>query len=165
MPCAGIEAKGAAGLVLDANSGEVLASASFPEVDPARPTTSLETARADKIAGSTFELGSVFKTVTLAMALEGGYATLDTILDVRQPLDSRPLHDPDLHPVGRPLSVAEVFVHSSNVGAAMLAMRAGPQTLAGIPAAAAACSTPMKTEEGPIAVPQLPAALGRRSRR
>ncbi|MGZ5914380.1 MAG: peptidoglycan D,D-transpeptidase FtsI family protein, partial [Hyphomicrobium sp.] len=35
------EAKGAAGLVLDANSGEVLASASFPEVDPARPTTSL----------------------------------------------------------------------------------------------------------------------------
>ena len=42
------EAKGAAGLVLDVNSGEVLASASLPEVDPGAPTTSLETARATR---------------------------------------------------------------------------------------------------------------------
>ncbi|MGZ5918819.1 MAG: peptidoglycan D,D-transpeptidase FtsI family protein [Hyphomicrobium sp.] len=153
------EAKGAAGLVLDANSGEVLASASFPEVDPARPTTSLETARADKIAGSTFELGSVFKTVTLAMALEGGYANLDTILDVRQPLEAGRFTIRDLHPVGRPLSVAEVFVHSSNVGAAMLATRAGPQKLQAF-LQQLGLLTPMQTEEGPIAVPQAPARWG-----
>ena len=153
------EAKGAAGLVLDANSGEVLASASFPEVDPARPTTSLETARADKIAGSTFELGSVFKTVTLAMALEGGYAKLDTILDVRQPLEAGRFTIRDLHPVGRPLSVAEVFVHSSNVGAAMLATRAGPQKLQAF-LQQLGLLTPMQTEEGPIAVPQPPARWG-----
>jgi len=153
------EAKGAAGLVLDTNSGEVLASASFPEVDPARPTTSLETARADKIAGSTFELGSVFKTVTLAMALEGGYAKLDTILDVRQPLEAGRFTIRDLHPVGRPLSVAEVFVHSSNVGAAMLATRAGPQKLQSF-LQQLGLLTPMQTEEGPIAVPQPPARWG-----
>jgi cell division protein FtsI (penicillin-binding protein 3) len=153
------EAKGAAGLVLDANSGEVLASASFPEVDPARPTTSLEMARADKISGSTFELGSVFKTVTLAMALEGGYAKLDTILDVRQPLEAGRFTIRDLHPVGRPLSVAEVFVHSSNVGAAMLATRAGPQKLQAF-LQQLGLLTPMQTEEGPIAVPQPPARWG-----
>jgi cell division protein FtsI (penicillin-binding protein 3) len=153
------EAKGAAGLVLDANSGEVLASASFPEVDPARPTTSLDTAHADKIAGSTFELGSVFKTVTLAMALEGGYAKLDTVLDVRQPLEVGRFTIRDLHPVGRPLSVAEVFVHSSNVGAAMLATRAGPQKLQAF-LQQLGLLTPMQTEEGPIAVPQLPARWG-----
>ncbi len=153
------EAKGAAGLVLDANSGEILASASFPEVDPGRPSMSLDTTRADKIAGSTFELGSVFKTVTLALALEGGFAKLDTVLDVRQPLAAGRFTIHDLHPVGRPLTVAEVFVHSSNVGAAMLGTRAGPlklqtflQTLG--------LMTNMQTEEGPIASPQLPAHWG-----
>lgn len=128
-------------------------------MDPARPTTSLETARADKIAGSTFELGSVFKTVTLAMALEGGYAKLDTILDVRQPLEAGRFTIRDLHPVGRPLSVAEVFVHSSNVGAAMLATRAGPQKLQAF-LQQLGLLTPMQTEEGPIAVPQPPARWG-----
>ncbi len=153
------EAKGAAGLVLDANSGEILASASFPEVDPGRPSMSLETARADKIAGSTFELGSVFKTVTLALALEGGYAKLDTVLDVRQPLVAGRFTIRDLHPVGRPLSVAEVFVHSSNVGAAMLATRAGPQKLQTF-LQQLGLLNPMQTEEGPIASPQLPARWG-----
>ena len=153
------EAKGAAGLVLDANSGEILASASFPEVDPGRPSMSLDTARADKIAGSTFELGSVFKTVTLALALEGGYAKLDTVLDVRQPLAAGRFTIRDLHPVGRPLSVAEVFVHSSNVGAAMLATRAGPQKLQTFLQTLGLLS-PMQTEEGPIASPQLPARWG-----
>ncbi len=153
------EAKGAAGLVLDANTGEVLASASFPDVDPARPTMSLEAARADKIAGSTFELGSVFKTVTLALALEGGYAKLDTVLDVRQPLAAGAFTIRDLHPVGRPLSVAEVFVHSSNIGAAMLATRAGPQKLQAF-LHRLGLLTPAQTEEGPIASPQLPARWG-----
>jgi cell division protein FtsI (penicillin-binding protein 3) len=153
------EAKGAAGLVLDANSGEIIASASFPEVDPGRPSMSLDTARADKIAGSTFELGSVFKTVTLAMVLEGGYAKLDTVLDVRQPLAAGRFTIRDLHPVGRPLSVAEVFVHSSNVGAAMLATRAGPQKLQTFLQTLGLLS-PMQTEEGPIASPQLPGRWG-----
>ena len=153
------EAKGAAGLVLDANTGEILASASFPEVDPARPTMSLETARADKIAGSTFELGSVFKTVTLALALEGGYARLDTVLDVRQPLAAGAFTIRDLHPVGRPLSVAEVFIHSSNIGAAMLATRAGPQKLQTF-LQTLGLMTNMQTEEGPIAPPQLPSRWG-----
>jgi len=153
------EAKGAAGLVLDVNTGEVLASASFPEVDPGRPSMSLDTARADKIAGSTFELGSVFKTVTLALALEGGYARLDTVLDVRQPLAAGRFSIRDLHPVGRPLSVAEVFVHSSNVGAAMLAMRAGPQKLQAF-LQQLGLLTPMQTEAGPIASPQLPSHWG-----
>jgi cell division protein FtsI (penicillin-binding protein 3) len=153
------EAKGAAGLVLDANSGEILASASFPEVDPGRPSMSLDTTRADKIAGSTFELGSVFKTVTLALALEGGFAKLDTVLDVRQPLAAGRFTIRDLHPVGRPLTVAEVFVHSSNVGAAMLGTRAGPQKLQTF-LQTLGLMTNMQTEEGPIASPQLPAHWG-----
>ena len=67
------EAKGAAGVVLDVTTGEVLASASLPAVDPAKPN--LDKDRNDKIAGSTFELGSVFKTLTVAMAIDQALVT------------------------------------------------------------------------------------------
>ncbi|MFA5901645.1 MAG: penicillin-binding transpeptidase domain-containing protein, partial [Hyphomicrobium sp.] len=80
------KAKGAAGIVLDVNTGEVLASASLPTVDPALPNTSLDPANLDKVEGSTFELGSVFKTMTIAMAIDAAIATPETIVDVRKEL-------------------------------------------------------------------------------
>jgi cell division protein FtsI (penicillin-binding protein 3) len=152
-------AKGAAALVLDVTTGEVLASASLPQVDPARPSMSLEPARMDKIAGSTFELGSVFKAVTLAMVFDAGIATPETIVDVREPLSAGRFTIKDLHSLGRPISVKEIFIHSSNVGAAKLALQAGTdreraflqrlRLLEGI-----------KTEAGPVAAPQTPAQWG-----
>jgi cell division protein FtsI (penicillin-binding protein 3) len=148
-------AKGAAAVVLDVNTGEVLASASIPQVDPAHPAMSLEAARADKIAGSTFELGSVFKTMTLAMVLNEGLASLDSIVDAREPLTAGRFTIRDLHPLGRPMSAAEVFIHSSNIGAARLALLAGPQRQQAF-LRHMQLLEPMKTEAGPIAAPQLP---------
>jgi cell division protein FtsI (penicillin-binding protein 3) len=149
------EAKGAAGIVLDITSGEILASASLPEVDPAYPSMSLESRRADKVAASTFELGSVFKTATVAMVLDAGLVSLDTKVDVREPLDAGRFTIKDLHPLGRPLSVAEIFVHSSNVGAAKLALKAGPAHLQGF-LRRMQLLDPIKTEAGPVAAPQVP---------
>jgi cell division protein FtsI (penicillin-binding protein 3) len=149
------EAKGAAGIVLDVASGEILASASLPEVDPAYPAMSLEPRRVDKVAGSTFELGSVFKTMTVAMVLDAGLASLDTQIDVREALTAGRFTIKDLHPLGRPLSVAEIFIHSSNVGAAKLALSAGPQHLRDF-LSRLQLLDPMKTEAGPVATPQLP---------
>src|SRR4029078_6234810 len=102
----------------------IVASASLPDVDPARPN--MDSARADKISGSTFELGSVFKTLTVAMAIDQALATPETIVDVRKERKSGGFTIKDLHPLRRPLTVAEIFLHSSNVGAAMLALHAGP---------------------------------------
>jgi cell division protein FtsI (penicillin-binding protein 3) len=149
------EAKGAAGIVLDITSGEILASASLPEVDPAYPSMSLESRRADKVAASTFELGSVFKTATVAMVLDAGLVSLDTKVDVREPLAAGRFTIKDLHPLGRPLSVAEIFVHSSNVGAAKLALKAGPAHLQGF-LRRMQLLDPIKTEAGPVAAPQVP---------
>jgi cell division protein FtsI (penicillin-binding protein 3) len=149
------QSQGAAGLVLDVATGELLASASFPEVDPAHPSMSLDPLRIDKVASSTFELGSVLKTITVAMALDGGFATPATVLDVREPLAAGRFTIRDLHPLGRPLSVAEVFIHSSNVGAAMLALKAGPQRMREF-LQQMQLLAPMKTEAGPIAAPQEP---------
>ncbi len=149
------EAKGAAGLVLDIKTGEILASASLPEVDPAYPSMSLEPRRADRVAGSTFELGSVFKTATVAMALDAGLVTVDTQVDVRAPLTAGRFTIKDLHPLGRPLSVAEIFIHSSNVGAAKLAVMAGPEHQQAF-LRRMQLLDPIKTEAGPVAAPQVP---------
>jgi len=153
------EAKGAAAVVLDVTNGEVLASASLPAVDPARPGMSLEPGNLDKISSSTFELGSVFKTLTVAMALDRAQVTPETILDVRKELVSGRFTIKDLHSAGRPLSVAEIFIRSSNVGAAMLALQAGTQNFQQFLGRLSLLDA-MKTEAGPIAPPQLPKRWG-----
>jgi cell division protein FtsI (penicillin-binding protein 3) len=153
-------ATGAAGLVLDLTSGEVLAAASLPGADPARPSDWLELRHADKLISGTFELGSVFKTLTVAMALEAGVADLNSLYDVRRPLTIGANTITDLHPSGRPLSVREVFLHSSNVGAGLIALDLGAdrqrQFLATL-----GLIEPMRTEAGSIAPPQLPKHWGR----
>jgi cell division protein FtsI (penicillin-binding protein 3) len=153
-------ASAAAGLVLDAGSGEVLGAVSLPEVDPARPADWLDPARADKLMGGTFELGSIFKTLTVAMALEAGTADLDKAYDVRQPLIVGPHVIKDLYPQGRPLTVREIFLHSSNVGAGMLALEAGVERQRAF-LARLGLTEPMHTQAGPVAAPLLPKHWGR----
>jgi cell division protein FtsI (penicillin-binding protein 3) len=153
-------ASAAAGLVLDAGSGEVLAAVSLPEVDPSRPADWLDPDRADRLTGGTYELGSIFKTLTIAMALESGTADLDKVYDVRQPLSAGPHTIKDVHPAGRPLSVREIFLHSSNVGAGLLALEAGPERQRAF-LARLALTEPMRTEAGPVAAPLLPKHWGR----
>jgi cell division protein FtsI (penicillin-binding protein 3) len=153
------QAKGAAAIVLDVNTGEVLASASLPAVDPGRPNMSLDAANVDKVAGSTFELGSVFKTMTVALAIDQALATPETVIDVRKELISGGFTIKDLHPLRRPLSVAEIFIHSSNVGAGMLALQAGPQRFEAFLRHMLLLDS-IKTEVGAVATPQLPPRWG-----
>lgn len=154
------DAKGAAGLVMAVDTGEILASASMPDVDPGRPETSLDPRRLDRISEGTYELGSIFKAVTVAMALDAGIVKLDTMIDVRKPLKAGRFTITDLHPAGRPLSVAEVFVRSSNVGAGMLALEAGSDRFRDF-LARAHLTDVVQTELGSVAAPQLPDKWGR----
>jgi cell division protein FtsI (penicillin-binding protein 3) len=148
-------AAAAAGIVMDVDSGEVVAAASAPGTDPAKPAMALEPGRENRIFGGTYELGSIFKTITIAMALEAGQATPETMLDVREPLTVGRFTIRDLHPSGRPLSVAEVFLHSSNVGAGLLALQAGAEAQKAFLARLGLTGT-WATEAGPVAPPQLP---------
>ena len=150
----------AVGLILDADSGEVLSAVSLPEVDPARATDWLDPLHADRLLGGTFELGSVFKTLTIATALESGTADLDTLFDVRQPLIAGPYTITDLHPQGRPLSVREIFLHSSNVGAGMMALKSGPERQRAF-LDRLGLLKPLHTEAGSVAAPLLPKHWGR----
>lgn len=147
--------RGAAGLVLDIKTGEVIAAASLPRADPAKPEAKPDADHLDKIAGSTFELGSVFKTLTLAMAFDEGLATPETMLDVRQPLQAGSHTITDFHPSERPLSVSEVFTHSSNVGAGMLALSAGPERMKAFLTKLGLLDA-LKTEAGTVSLAQKP---------
>ncbi|HUS97146.1 MAG TPA: penicillin-binding transpeptidase domain-containing protein, partial [Hyphomicrobiaceae bacterium] len=101
-------AKAASGVVLDVATGEVAAAASVPGVDPALAEEVLAKRRINRFANDVFELGSVFKTVTVAMAVELRLAGLDTIVDTTRPLTAGPFTIKDYHPAGRPLTVREV---------------------------------------------------------
>ena len=153
-------ASAAAGLVLGADSGEILGAVSLPEADPARPADWLDPTRADKLTGGTFELGSIFKTLTVAMALETGTADLDKAYDVRQPLVAGSYTIKDPYPQGRPLTVREIFLHSSNVGAGMLALEVGAERQRAF-LARLGLTEPMHTQAGPVAAPLLPKHWGR----
>jgi len=148
-------AKGASGVVLDVETGEVMAAASFPGVDPMQPAELQDPDRQDRVAGGTYELGSIFKAFTVAMALEAGLVTANTRLDVSQPLVDGRHTIRDAHGSGRPLSVTEIFTHSSNVGAGLLALAAGPERHERF-LETFQLLKPIKTEAGGVAPPQAP---------
>ena len=154
------EAKGAAGLVMDVRTGEMVASSSLPGLHPSSPAELMDPERRDKIQGGTYELGSIFKIVTVAMGLEGGTTKLDTVFDVTKPLTASRFTIRDVHPAGRPLTTSEILIRSSNVGSGLIALQEGPEKHKAFLDKLGLTST-MRTEAGPVAPPQLPPRLGR----
>ncbi len=121
------KAIGAGGLVLDVHSGEVLAMVSLPDFDPNDParTGALKKDRLNRMTAGVYELGSVIKAVTFAMALDKGTARLDKKYDARFPLVVGRSKIKDYHAQRRWLSVPEIFIHSSNIGTARMALEVG----------------------------------------
>lgn len=152
-------ARGAAGLVMDATSGEIVAAASWPSIDPNVPGSIPDAEKPDRLQGGVYELGSIFKSLTIAMSIDDGLATLDKVYDVTRPLTFGSHEIKDLHPLGRPLTVRDIFIHSSNVGAAMMAMEAGNSRQL-VFLARMGLTEPIRTEAGPVAPPLLPPRWG-----
>ena len=119
------DAKGAAGLILDVRTGEVMAMCSLPDFDPNEPNAAARDARFNRVAVGVYELGSAFKIFTTAMALDGGIARLDDRYDATKPLKVSRFTIRDYHAKKRWLSVSEIFMYSSNIGSARLAMEIG----------------------------------------
>jgi cell division protein FtsI (penicillin-binding protein 3) len=153
-------ANAAAALIIDVRTGEIVAAVSLPQVDPNHPLELLDAALLDRLLAGSFELGSVYKIITLALALELGLVDLDSVVDVREPLQVGPHVIKDPYPQGRPLTVREVFLYSSNVGAGMLALKAGAGRQRAFLAKLGLVEA-LRTEAGPLAPPLLPASWGR----
>lgn len=119
------EAKGAAGIVLDVETGEVLALASLPDFDPNRVQETAPEQKFNRAVQGVYELGSIFKAVTFATALETGAVSLNDSFDATKPLKVSKFTIRDDHPQNRVLTVPEIFIHSSNIGAAQMALEIG----------------------------------------
>ncbi len=118
-------ARSAAGIVLDVHTGEVRALASLPDYDPNAPMAADDAARFNTATRALYEMGSTFKVFTAAIALDSGVATMASRYDARQPLKVGGFTIHDYHAEARILSVAEVVMHSSNIGSAKMALDVG----------------------------------------
>ena len=118
---------GGGGVVLDARNGEVLALVSLPDFDPNAAGTASADARFNRVTLGVYELGSVFKIFNHALALETGSASLADGYDASKPLRVARFAISDFHGENRWLTVPEIFMYSSNIGAAKMALDYGAQ--------------------------------------
>ncbi len=118
-------AKGGAGLVLDVRSGEVIAMVSLPDFDPNRIQGVGDAALFNRATLGVYEMGSTFKAFTLAMALDTGTVNFRSGYDASKPIRISRFVIRDYRGKGRWLSVPEIFMYSSNIGAAKMAMDVG----------------------------------------
>jgi cell division protein FtsI (penicillin-binding protein 3) len=119
-------AEGGTGIVLDVQTGEIIAMASAPTFNPNAAGRSEANALYNRATMGVYELGSAFKPVTIASAMEAGVVTSPTQLwDARSPVTVGRFRISDDHPLGRLVTVAEILIHSSNIATARIADQMG----------------------------------------
>ena len=119
------EAIGGAGIVLDIKTGELLALTSLPDFNPNHFAKAVDDARFNRATKGVFEMGSIFKVLNTAIALESGAASMGQYYEVSKPLRIAKHRIADYHMMDRDLSLSEVLVYSSNIGSARIAEAIG----------------------------------------
>jgi cell division protein FtsI (penicillin-binding protein 3) len=115
----------AAGAIIDVTTGEMIAQVSLPDFDPNDPGDPRDLAKINRINVGVYEMGSTFKALTTAMALDSGKYNINSTLDARSALRYGKFRIGDFHGTNRVLTVPEVFIHSSNIGTAKMALGVG----------------------------------------
>lgn len=119
--------KGGAGIVVDAHTGAVRAVASWPALDPNRRGAEGAMVKLNRALNARFELGSIFKPLTVAEALDAGTLTPSDRFDVSKPVKIGGATVRDLHalPNAKAVTASDVLAYSSNIGTALIAQGAG----------------------------------------
>ena len=118
---------GAAGVVMDIHSGEILAMTSLPQLNPNAAGQGTPEARFNRATLGVYELGSTFKPFTVAMAMDSGLIkSFGQLYNCPNALHVAGRTITDTHPFGRACSVAEIMKESSNIGTAQIADQIGP---------------------------------------
>lgn len=131
---AGVEEKradGGSAVVMDPHTGEVLAMASWPTFNPNAFGSSHETARRNRAVQDIYEPGSTFKVVTVAAALEEKLMPVDALIDTNPGVirfSGRVIDEYAGHNYGV-LTLTDVIVKSSNIGAIKIGLRLGAERL------------------------------------
>jgi cell division protein FtsI (penicillin-binding protein 3) len=129
-----MKAKGAAAVLMDVHTGEVISMVSLPDFDPndrPRPLSQGDPSDSplfNRAAQGVYELGSTFKLFTVAAAIDKGLMNESTMIDTRGPIKWGKFKIRDFHNYGKQLSVMDVIVKSSNIGTARIAQEMGTAT-------------------------------------
>lgn len=123
------QAMGGAGIVLDVDTGEVMALASLPEFDPNRIDAEGEKYMFNRVTNQVYELGSTFKPITIAAAIDAG-----VVRDFGKQWNATPVQVgrfsiKDGHDYGASMNVPEALIHSSNTVTARVADELGAEKL------------------------------------
>ena len=119
-------ASGGAALLMDVNNGDILSLVSLPNFDINQRSTIKDKKYINKITKGVYELGSIFKTFTVALALEHNLVEVKTLVkDIPKKIKCS-IHDiTDMKEHPKTLTVEEILVRSSNVGSVILAKKIG----------------------------------------
>ena len=124
-----VQAQGGAGIVLDVDTGEVLALASLPEFDPNKIDARGQKLMFNRVTNQVYELGSTFKPLSVAAAIDAG-----VVRNLGRRWDASPVKVgrfsiKDSHSMGAHLNVVEALIHSSNTVTARVADELGPERM------------------------------------
>ena len=158
-----MNAKGAASILMDLHTGEIISMVSLPDFDPNnRPRVLLTGDQSDsplfnRAVQGVYELGSVFKIFAVAQALELGLLSQDTMVDTQGPLQWGKFSIRDYRDYGAQLTATDVVVKSSNIGTARIAMEiGGERQQAFLKSLGFMDATPVELSEAPSGAPLLP---------
>ena len=118
------KAKAGGGIIEDVETGEIVALVSLPDFNPNADDKRLTSDTQNKMTAGVYELGSVIKAVTFAMAFDLGTATMKSVYETGTPLAIGKFRIHDLH-THKSQTVEEVFTNSSNIGTAKMALQVG----------------------------------------
>jgi len=121
------EAIGAAGVVMHARTGEIVGLASWPPLDPNRASDipKEDPSRLNRAVGAVYELGSIFKPLTVAAGIETGAILPSDKFDVREPMTISGFTIEDTHPIYGRADVTKIISESSNIGTVKIAFMIG----------------------------------------
>ena len=153
------KAQAGSAAIMDVNTGEMIAYVSLPDYDPNDPVDALKPDHINRLNVGTYEMGSTFKAISIAMALELNKVTLRSTVDARDNLRYGRFTIHDFHATHRILTVPEVFIHSSNIGTARMVMMVGVDGHKAFLRRMGQL-TRLQTELPETAAPQIPARWG-----
>ena len=158
-----MNAKGAASVLMDIHTGEIISMVSLPDFDPNnRPRVLTTGDQSDsplfnRAVQGVYELGSVFKIFATAQAMDLGLVNPNTMIDTQGPLTWGRFRIRDFHDYGPELSTTDVIVESSNIGTARIAMQIGAERQRAFLGSLGFLEpTPLEMVEAPTGRPLLP---------
>ncbi len=121
---------GGSGIIMNAKTREVLAMVSLPDFNPhSDPNEIVKSTMFNRATQGIYEFGSSLKVFNSALSLQAGKSLTQDIYDATEPLPvGGGFTVTDYHAEKRPLNIAEVFIHSSNIGSVLMAWESGAES-------------------------------------